>query len=251
MMKSRYCWNPSSSSSRKTDPQLFRHKTTTLLFIVSLFLYVRVASADMPVITGGIGPQKTLVLSIAPPGGSYSADQPLIDFVMGQVDDAYRKASNNQTWFTGIKNQSQRVDTFFYTLSAFNPTQCAPDVWATEAETAAGKAGYPVSSYILVVPLLPQSACRGHGFSGVGSRYAYANGANQVTFRVISHEIGHARFAWHHANLESCSAYIDCGYQEYGDSPDIMSNTGEDDLNGFERERAGWAKYPVVGPGTY
>lgn len=62
--------------------------------------------------------------------------------------------------------------------------------------------------------------------------------------------MGHS-FGFHHAGSETCNAFLDCGYQEYGDVVDMMSNNGSESFNAFERERAGWLAPTLVGAGDH
>ena len=204
----------------------------------------------MPLIPNAVGAQKTLVLLPAQPGGAATLSMTEAKALMAQVDALFRRESGNQTWFEGMRNSGEKADYFVSRLKTYNPTVCGLSAITADSEAAAGAAGYALASYRRVLVFSPDQSCRAHGISSIGGRYAIVNGRNQATLRVVGHEMGHS-FGFHHAGSEACNASLDCGYQEYGDLVDMMSNNGSESFNAFEREIAGWLAPTLVGAGDH
>jgi Gametolysin peptidase M11 len=208
------------------------------------------SALPMPLMANAVGAQKTLVLLPAQSNGGATMSMTEAKALMTQVDALYRRESDNQAWFEGALNPGEKADYFVSRLKTYNPSVCGLSAITAESEAAAGAAGYALTAYRRVLVFSPDQNCRAHGISSIGGRYAIVNGRNQATLRVVGHEIGHS-FGFHHAGSEACNASLDCGYQEYGDLVDMMSNNGSESFNAFERERAGWLALNPVGAGDH
>ncbi|MBI3284983.1 MAG: peptidase M11 [Burkholderiales bacterium] len=136
-------------------------------------------------------------------------------------------------------------------------SSCDLNQIATYAKQSATAAGISLTGYSHYIYFFPQNNTCGWGGMGTvgGSTGDIAINGLQ-TIRVVSHELGH-NFGLYHSHAQECGASVigsTCTLVEYGDSGDIMGDTGSGQtghFNTFQKERLGWLNSATTAPITY
>ncbi len=156
------------------------------------------------------------------------------------------EASYQQTWLTGAVAG-------WYTIASTSTT-CDYTTIATQAKQKATAAGYVLSNYRRLVYVFPTNACGWWGLGTVGGNpsQAWIHTKWGFTLPVVGHEMGHNLGLYHSHSLDCGSVAVapsGCTTSEYGDTLDIMGNSGYTaHYNAFQKERLGWLNAGVSPP---
>jgi Gametolysin peptidase M11/NPCBM-associated, NEW3 domain of alpha-galactosidase len=213
-------------------------------------------SSSIPV-PNTFGSQSVLVIVV---NFQDDATQP---FTVSDVQNAFFNTSNNFFVENSYQQTSLTGDVVGWYTIPDSVTTCNMSQIATDAQSAASRAGVNLASYARYVYAFPyNSVCGWAGASDVGGNpsQSWINGG--LDAHTINHELGHAFGLWH-------SHWLDCGSSticssgtvvEYGDLLDTMGTpqTASADYNAFQKERLGWLGYgptpsiqTVTTSGTY
>lgn len=194
-----------------------------------------------------LGEQRVLVLLVNFQDNQtqpWTADQ-VRNVVFGSVNDFYKESSYQQTWLTG--------DVAGWFTIPTNGT-CDNVLIGNLAQQAATNAGYNLSAYTRLVYGFPSQPCSWAGTSTVGGNpsQSWINGY-MTSLMIVGHELEHGLGAYHSRALD-CGAEVigsNCTYIEYGDTLDIMGQTGiTGHSNAGQKEHLGWLNYGASPPIT-
>ena len=163
--------------------------------------------------------------------------------VFGTVNNFYKEASFQQTWFAG--------DTFGWYTIPMSGTVCDTGTLYTEAEKAVTASGVDLSVYKRKIYMFPKiNACGWNGLANVGGAdtRAWINGT--FTLQTIGHELGHNQ-GLSHAHSRDCDSVTlgsSCTVIDYGDVVDIMGNMRAGQFSPFQKELMGWLNDGVSPP---
>jgi chitodextrinase len=162
-------------------------------------------------------------------GVMFSNANSVANFFEEESRDTVRLTGNVYGWFT---------------IAASN-SNCAWDVWRSQAVAAASSAGISLSSYNHVVFAWPRtSSCGWAGMAFMPGRDTFNNGS--FNLRVIAHELSH-NLGVHHASSLACTSggiavavSSTCAVSEYGDPFTVMGSGSTFHNSGEQVGQLGW-----------
>ena len=168
---------------------------------------------------------------------SNNQSQPFAASTVASINDQVRNYYLENTYGQTLLNFTVAG---WFTISS-NDTSCDYTNWASQAESAASKAGFNLNAYDRRVFAFPRaSGCSWNGMGNLAGPRSWANGNYSV--RTIAHEQGH-NFGDHHSKASHCASGS-CSTVEYGDDRDVMGVGGTvAHMNAFQKERLGWLNY--------
>lgn len=191
-----------------------------------------------------LGEHKTLVLLV---NFQDNTTQPYTladvnNVVFTQTSNFFKENSFQQTWITGAG---------YGWLTLPIASTCDSYQIATYAKQAATTAGISLSGYSHYIYFMPfNSTCGWSGVGTVGGTTGEITINGRIETKVVGHELGH-NFGLFHSHAQECGTSVigsTCTNYEYGDTGDIMGNTGTGHFNAFHKERLGWLNSGALPP---
>ena len=192
-----------------------------------------------------VGPQSTIVISVAPTGWTYGLSvEDARRVVFDRVNDIFNRFSYGRTSLVGIS--------VVYNVPYDVSHGCNIPELRTLANQAAVNAGITLSQYVRrIYFLFGITGCPWGGTAAIFSSYTEGWFVVHAP-ETVAHELGHT-FGLLHAKSASCPnaffAPTGCQISEYGNLFDIMG-TGTGDFNLIGKEALGWVNAATMPPLT-
>jgi len=195
-----------------------------------------------------LGVQKTLTILV---NFTDEATQP---YTLAQAQSVMFTTTSNYDYETSYQQTSLTGAVVGWFTIASSSTTCDYTTIASQAQSAATKAGVNLSSYNRYVYVFPANTCTWWGLGTIGGNpsQAWIHSKWGFSLPVVGHEMGHNFGLYHSHSLDCGSAAIastGCTMSEYGDIFDMMgSSNNTPHYNAFQKERLGWLNAGVSPP---